>query len=131
MKYVFYCIVAFIAVSCINLGNSEYYESYKGQVEISHVNIPDTIEAYSFVQIDAVAQAYNGCWSDLGFLLTKNSTFEYKLEAFGDFLSHGNCPDQMVYSDSTINLQLTQQGLYRFYVYMNPDSTLIDTLIVK
>jgi hypothetical protein len=124
-------IIVMVAASCLNMGKNEYYVRFSGPVEISHVVIPDTVENNSYFHIVANAQAHNGCWSNLTFLLNKTSSFEYTLQAFGLYESTGSCTDIMVYGDTSIVFQPTAAGLYRFYITKSETETEIDTLIVK
>jgi hypothetical protein len=130
LKAVIFLVVVIVAVSCLSNGN-EYYVRYTGPVEISHAVIPDTVANMSYIHIEAIAQAYNGCWSNLNFLLNKTSTFEYTLQAFGVYESNGSCTDIMVYGDTSIVFQPTTTGLYKFYVTKSDTETEIDTMIVK
>ena len=124
-------IIALSLVSCLNMGKNDYYVRLTGPVEISHVVIPDTVTNNTYVQIAANAQAHNGCWSNLNFLLNKTGNFEYTIQAFGTYESNGSCTDVMVYGDTSIVFLPTATGLYKFYVTKNESVTEIDTMIVK
>jgi len=124
-------IIVFLLVSCLKMGSSEYYVRFTGYVEISHATIPDTVNNMSVTHITATAKASNGCWRNLSFLLTKNSDFEYSLQAFGLYESTGTCPQNMVYQDTSIMFQPKDTGLYKFYVAKGENLTEIDTMIVR
>jgi hypothetical protein len=130
LRTVILLIAMIAAVSCLNSSN-EYYVRFSGPVEISHVSIPDTVDNNSYFSIMANAQAHNGCWSNINFLLNKTSNFEYTIQAFGIYESNGSCTDIMVYGDTSIVFQPTATGLYKFYVTKSDTLTEIDTLIVK
>ncbi len=131
MKPVIYIAIALLSLSCLKLSKNEYYIRMTGLVEIIHTEVPDTVDNMSFAQIKATAQATDGCWSDLNFMLIKNSDFEYSLQAFGVYESYGTCPTGMVYSDTTINVQPSLSGLYKFYIYKGPNEVEVDTMIVR
>ena len=124
-------IIALIAISCLKMGQNDYYVRLTGNVEIVSSFIPDTVNNLDTVHISAVAEAYDACWSDLNFLLTNTSGTEYTLQAFGTYESYGDCPEMLIRADTTIALQVTHAGLYRFHIYKGPSEVLIDTLIVK
>lgn len=131
MKPFIYIILAFLSVSCWKLNQDENYVRLTGSVEISHTQIPDTVDNMGFAQIKAQARAINGCWSNLNFLLTRTDEFDYSLQAFGIYESYGTCPDVMVYGDTIITIQPTRAGLYKFYIYKGPNDVDIDTMIVR
>ena len=131
MKLFIYVLIAIMSLSCSKIFKNDFYMIMTGPVEISHAEIPDTIDNMAFAQIKANAQAPDGCWRNLNFVLTKTAEYEYSLQAFGVFESFGTCPNIMVYGDTTISLQLTQSGLYKFYVSKNPNDFEIDTMIVR
>lgn len=130
MKIILFIIIAFFAVSCLKSGENSYYVRTSGRVEIIQSDVPDTAINMQFAEIKALAKETNGCWSNLNFVLTKNSDFEYSLEAFGTFESYGTCPDVMVYGDTTIAFKPTQTGLYKFFILKSQDVTVTDTMIV-
>jgi hypothetical protein len=125
-----FLIVAFAAFSCLSK-SSEYYVRFTGPVEITHVVIPDTVDVNSYNQLVANAQANNGCWSNLNFMLNKTGNFEYTIQAFGIYESTGSCTDVKVNADTSIIFQPTAAGLYKFYVTKSENVTEIDTMIVK
>jgi hypothetical protein len=124
-------VLVVLLVSCIKMGSNEYYVRFTGAVEISNAIIPDTVTNMSVAHIIASAKGYNGCWRDLGFLLTKNSDFEYSLQAFGLYESNGTCPSVVVHEDTSIAFQPKDTGLYKFYVMKGENQTEIDTMIVR
>lgn len=130
MKTILFLFIAFFAVSCIKSGENGYYIRTSGRVEIIQSDVPDTVINMQFTEIKASAKETNGCWSNLNFVLTKNSDFEYSLEAFGIFESYGTCPDIMVYGDTTIAFKPTQTGLYKFNIFKTQNVTVTDTMIV-
>lgn len=130
MKYTILLILAISVVSCFT-GKNDYYVRYSGPVLISHVVMPDTVENLSNSQIVVNAEAHNGCWSNLNIQLTKNSSFDYSLEAFGIYESNGSCPDIMVYGDSTFVFHPTAAGTYKFHVTKDYNVIEIDTIIVR
>ena len=130
MKTILFLIIAFFAVSCLKSGENSYYVRTSGRVEIIQSDVPDTAINMQFTEIKARAKETNGCWSNLNFVLTKNSDFEYSLEAFGTFESYGACPDVMVYGDTIIAFKPTQTGLYKFNILKSQNVTVTDTMIV-
>ena len=131
MKQFIFAIIALLIAACSNLNKNEYYVRMTSAVEISHIEVPDTVDNNVAALIKAKAQAYDACWSNLTFLLTKNSDFEYSLQAFGLYESYGSCPQTTVYGDTTITFQPPQLGLYKFYIYKGPNDVEVDTMIVR
>jgi hypothetical protein len=131
MKNFIFIVIAFLSFSCMNLNKNEYFVSFTGQVEITHTVIPDTIDNAGSAEILAWSQAPDGCWTNLGFLLTKNNDFEYTLEAYGLYQSTGVCPSGIVYGDTAITLHPEQSGLYKFNIIKGPYTIEIDTMIVR
>jgi hypothetical protein len=131
LKILILLIVAAAGISCLNMKKSEYYISFTGPVEITHVIIPDTAVNMSNINIKVHSEASDGCWRNLNFLLNKTSDFEYTLEAFGSYESTGTCPPGVVYGDTTIDFQPKAAGLYKFHVTKSQYVTEIDTMIVK
>jgi hypothetical protein len=123
-------VMAILTVSCFNMGKDQYYMKMTGAVEISYASIPDTVAKLDTARIVVKAQAFDACWSNLRFVLSLNAPMEYNLQAIGTYESYGNCPEMMVYGDSTIAFVPAQPGLYKFYVYKGPNITETDTLIV-
>jgi hypothetical protein len=131
MKPVIFTILALLSFACMNLNKSDYYVRMTSEVEISHAMIPDTVDNNAPAIITAQAQAHDACWSNLTFLLTKISDFEYALQAFGIYESYGDCSQVMVYGDTTLTFQPTKIGLYKFNIYKGPDDIEVDTMIVR
>ena len=117
--------------SCLEPGNNSYYIRTTGKVPIIQTDIPDSVIVNQFSELKARAEEENACWSNLNFVLTKRSDFEYSLEAFGVFESDGNCPTLKVTADTAIAFKPVKAGLYRFHVSKNPEETEIDTMIVS
>ena len=124
-------VLSLLMISCFKLGKDQYYIKMTGAVEISHVEIPDTVISGNYALIKATAQAYDACWSNLTFKLDSTTNHEYTLQAMGTYESYGSCQSLMVYGDTAISLKMTKPGLYKFYTYMNPETTQIDTMIVR
>ena len=122
-------VIAFI--SCIDLGKSQYYMKITGSVDITSIHMPDTVNVNGTAPIALRAEAYESCWSDLRFSLTKNTDFEYSVQAYGTYESYGNCTNAVVTGDSTLSFKPTKAGLYKFSFLKDSQSTEIDTLIVK
>jgi hypothetical protein len=134
MKPILYTVAVFILLavfSCIKIGKNDYYISTTGNVEIVNYHIPDTANNNEVIQISAVAQAYNQCWSNINFQLTKTNDYEYILQALGTYVSYGSCADGLVTGDTVIPFTVTHTGLYKFQVYKGPYDIETDTLIVK
>ena len=133
MKTILFFLIVLTAYSCMNLKDAKNYIRTTGQVQITHVQIPDTVSNMDTVQISAAAQAPNLCWSNIYFQLSKNIEFdnEYCLQAFGTYESYGSCPTGMVYGDTIISFQPQKTGIYIFFTDKNQQETEIDTLIVK
>jgi hypothetical protein len=130
MKIVVYIVISLIAISCLKKGENGYYIRTTGRVEITHVVIPDTVTNNQYTEIMAWAEASNGCWSDLNFILTKTDDFEYSLEAYGIFESTGYCEDIIVLGDSTIVFKPTVAGKYLFKVTKSETEIETDTMNV-
>jgi hypothetical protein len=131
MKPALFMIIALLSFSCLKSNKNDYYIKVTSQVEIVHAEIPDTVVNNSAALIKANAQAPDGCWSNLRFLLSKSNDFEYTLEAYGIYESYGTCPEITVYGDTTISFLPTKIGLYKFYVFKSPNDIEIDTMIVN
>jgi hypothetical protein len=131
IKAAIFGIIALLSVSCLKMNKNEYYIRMTSAVEIGIAQVPDTVDNNAAALITARAQAYDACWSNLTFLLTKNSDFEYSLQAFGLYESYGNCPQAIIYGDTTITFQPTQIGLYKFHIYKGPNNIETDTMIVR
>jgi hypothetical protein len=129
--YTIAVLIIFTALSCLKIGKNEYYLRMTGNVEIISHHIPDTVNMNDVVQISAVGQAYDACWSDINFLLTKTNDYEYTLQAFGTYESYGVCPEALVSGDTVITITAAHTGLYKFHVYKGPNDIETDTLIVK
>jgi hypothetical protein len=131
LLYTVALVIAITAFSCLKSGQNDYYIRTTGNVQIVNAFIPDTVNNMEIAEISATAEAYDACWSNLNFLLTKSSEFEYTLQAFGIYESYGDCPSLIVRADTTIALQVVHTGLYKFHIYKGPNDTETDTLIVK
>jgi uncharacterized protein YxeA len=131
IKSAIYVVLAFLAVSCLNMGSDKYYVNFTGPVEIAHATIPDSATVMSVSHILVTAKASDGCWSNLKFTLTKERSFEYSVEAFGTYESTGTCPPGMVTADTSIVFQPAETGLYKFYIIKGQYDTEIDTMIVR
>ena len=129
MKTIFGLFLLFALNACSFEQN--YYVKKVDYVNISSVSMPDTVLVSEKVEINAQAEANNGCWSNLYFVLSKYDNFNYNLEAFGTFQSQGFCAEMMVYKDSVIEFKPTAQGIYYFHITQVPLKVNIDTLIVK
>jgi hypothetical protein len=130
MKLNFLLSLLLLATAC-NPFKDEYYVRTTSQCDIIHYQLPDTIALPDSAQISAVAQAGSACWSNLGFLLSKTTDFEYYLQAFGVYESYGSCPEVIITADSVIKWKPTQTGLYKFHVFKTPYEVETDTIIVK
>lgn len=131
MKQVIFIFIVLLALSCVKLGNNEYFIHATVEVEIIHSIIPDTVDNNSPAHIIASAKAPDQCWSNLNFILTKDNEFEYSLKAYGLYESYGTCAPGVIYNDSTILFQPTKTGLYKFNIFKAPDNIDIDTMIVR
>lgn len=130
MKTIIFFVIALAAISCLKQGENKYYIKTTGRAEITQVDIPETASNNQPTPIMVRAEGSNGCWRDLNFKLTKNSDFDYLLEAFGTYESTGTCPDVKVYGDTTISFKPTKAGLYIFHVLKSQDETEVDSMIV-
>jgi hypothetical protein len=133
MKPILFAIISVLAISllsCLNLGNDQYYVKFTTSVEIKNIYIPDSINLKDTARITAVAQAYNKCFSNLRFDIGKIDDFNYNLGAYAQYESYGTCAPEMVYSDTTILFIPGKKGTYIFNIYKTADSTLVDTLRV-
>jgi hypothetical protein len=130
MKTFVYFVIALLAVSCLKTGENTYYIRTSGRVPIIQATIPDSATINQTVQLSARAEASNKCWSNLNFVLTKKTNFEYSLEAFGTFESTGLCEEIKVYGDSTIEFKPTLTGKYIFKVTKSETEIQSDTMNV-
>lgn len=130
LRTAMFLLVSVAIFSCLKSSN-EYYVRFTGPVEIIHVVIPDTVDVNSYNQLLVNAQANNGCWSNLNFLLNKTGNFEYTIQAFGMYESSGSCSDVKVNADTSLIFQPTASGLYKFYVTKSENVTETDTMIVR
>jgi hypothetical protein len=130
MKTFIFFAIAMLALSCLKEGGNSYYIRTTGRVEITQVNIPDTTTNNQFADIDAIAEAPNGCWNNINVILTKINDYKYSIEAFGVFESIGYCEAVKVYEDTTIAFKPTQTGTYKFEVTKNQNETVIDSMVV-
>jgi hypothetical protein len=131
MKPITFFILALIAFSCMKSEQNSYYIKTAGRVGIKFAEIPETAKVNQDTVLRARAEESNGCWSNLNFVLTKESDFEYTLEAFGLFESTGYCEDILVYADTVIPFKPTITGTYIFQVLKNQTLTEADTMIVS
>lgn len=130
MKTIVYLVIALLLISCLKTGENSYYVRTTGRVKITQAYIPDTVTINQYAEIEARAEASNGCWSNINFILSKRTDFEYSLEAFGVFESTGSCEDIMVFGDSTIAFKPTIPGQYIFQVTKDETEIEIDTMNV-
>jgi hypothetical protein len=130
MRIVVYLVISLIAISCLKKGENGYYIRTTGRVEIKQVVIPDTVTNNQYTEIMAWAEASNGCWRDLNFILTKTDDFDYSLDAYGIFESTGYCADIKVLGDSTIVFKPTVAGKYIFKVTKGATEIETDTMNV-
>jgi len=132
MKTLFYFILlclTCLTISCISTDG--FYINTTDYVNIIEVSIPDTVNNLQDAQIRAKAMAPNGCWSNLNFVFSKNTGFEYSLIAIGNYETQGTCPEVIVYKDTIINFKPTNTGIYKFFITKTPYDISIDTMIVK
>ena len=130
MKTFLYIGIALLAASCLKPGENTYYIMTSGRVPIIQADIPETATTNELTEIKARAEETNGCWSNLNFKLTRNSDFDYSLEAFGVFESYGSCEDVKVYGDTTIAFKPEKTGTYIFHITKNENETVSDSMIV-
>lgn len=116
-------------VSCTDV--ADRYVKKLEIVDIVQTVIPNTTSYLEDLQIQAKAQAYNGCWSNLYVELKKTKEFEYTLKAYGTYESFGVCPELLVTKDTVFNFQPTQKGTYFFHISRMANYVDIDTLIVE
>lgn len=96
--------------------------------------IPDTVAGGETVEITVKAAATSLCWSDLYVELKENEMFKYSIQSYGTFTCcEGGCvcPAAMLYKDTTVSFQPTQQGMYFFSVSETKNRVVVDTMIVK
>jgi hypothetical protein len=129
MKLVLFSSILILIISC-KAKDEKYYQN-TDIIEISNYSIPDSTIVFDTIQIKAHAQEPNGCWSNLNFVLSRDSDFYYKLKAYGTYASTGICPTVMVYKDTTISFIPVKTGKYLFYVMKSQTKISIDTLLVK
>jgi hypothetical protein len=130
MKTLVYFAIALLTVSCLKTGENTYYIRTTGRVEIKQAYIPDTAIVNQTIDLEARAEASNACWSNLSFVLTKKTNFEYSLDAFGTFESTGYCEPLKVNGDTTIAFKPTLTGQYIFKITKSETETVSDTLNV-
>jgi hypothetical protein len=130
MKHILILIFLCFIFSC---DDDDYSRITMVGIENERV-VPDTAENMESVQIKIKASAGSLCWSDLYVELRELDTFEYSIKAFGTFTCHKGgcaCPDMMVYKDTIIYFQPTQEGLYLFSISETKNKVDIDTMIVQ
>lgn len=128
MKIHILLIIILLSLSC---SRDDNYVKGIGRVGFREVIIPDTVTGLDNVQIFTIAEATDGCWSNLYLELKKIKEFEYSIKAFGTYESSGACICRMVYSDSVINFQPNQRGIYLFKISQLPYRVVIDTMVVE
>lgn len=128
MKIIVFLLLVCLIVSCKDPG--DHYVKRFDRVNISKTSIPDTAINQKYLQIRAMAQADNGCWSNLYFELKKTKDFEYTLKAYGTFESFGTCSDRVVTRDTVINFLPRQTGTYRFLMSTQSGKTEKDSIVV-
>jgi hypothetical protein len=128
MKILIFLLLACLIVSCED--PADRYVKRFDRVDISKTAIPDTVINQKYMQIRAMAQADNGCWSHLYFELKKTKDFEYTLAAYGTFESFGKCSDKIVTEDTVIYFLPKQTGTYHFLISTQPGKTEKDSVVV-
>lgn len=128
MKIIVFLLLVCCIVSCKDPG--DHYVKRFDRVDISKTSIPDTAINQKYLQIRAMAQADNDCWSHLYFELRKTKDFDYTLAAYGTFESFGTCSDKVVTADTVINFLPKQSGTYLFHISQKPGIENTDTVVV-
>lgn len=113
------------------MNDNDYYVKRTDYVRITEVNIPDSSIVLDTIQIEAFAEADNGCWRDLTFAFDSIADTTYTLAAYGIYESEGTCPEVIVTTDTVIDFIPREVGTYLFYVARNSYQSTIDTLIVS
>ncbi len=130
MRSILYSLsLIFLLTSCMN--DDDYYVKRTDYVPITEVNIPDSSVVSDTIQIEAVAEADNGCWRNLTFAFDSIADTTYTLSAYGIYESEGTCPEVIVTADTIIDFIPQTVGKYLFYVARNSYQSTIDTLIVS
>ena len=124
--YILLFIVLIGIISCSKDDNKRRI----GTVQISEVLFPSDIEAEEDFTITVIAEANNGCWSNLFVKLDTIDNKHFKLSAFGAFSGSSVCPDVMVYADTTFYLKF-REGEYYFQTFKTANTIQYDTLYVK
>ena len=125
--FLFLLLVGMIA-GCKNPAD-QYVKRFE-MVDISKIQIPDTVVNQGIAFIRAKAQGDNDCWSHMYFEMKKTKDFEYTLKAYGTFESFGVCSGGMVYKDSTFTFEPEVAGTYRILISRIPLATQIDSIVV-
>ena len=130
MKVVITLLILFSFISCKDNNITDIEKI--GMVDIYKSVIPDTSNINTSVGIKTYAVAYNGCWNNLYFELTKINDFEYSLKAFGTLSMNSiACPDVLVYKDTTIVFTPIAVGIYKFHISKMNTEVVIDTMVVR
>lgn len=130
MKTVAFFIIALLALSCLKQGQNSYYIKTTAQIGITHAVIPDSGIVNHDVDLRAGTEQSNSCWSNLSFVLTKISDYEYSLDAFGVYESTGTCEDIKVYGDTTIAFKPDKAGIFVFKISKSETEVQSDTMYV-
>lgn len=131
MKHILFFILAALTISCIKLRDNSYFVSTVENIGVSQYILPDTTINQQVAHITARSEQYTDCWSNLYFELTKDSEYEYSLNAYGHFITTGTCLEKKIYGDTTISFTPPKPGLYKFNIIKGYNNVVIDTMIVK
>jgi hypothetical protein len=131
MKRILFLILAVLTVSCLKLKDNSYFISTIENIGVKQYLLPDTTILQEVAHITAISEQYSDCWSNLYFELTRESDFEYSLNAYGHFITTGTCLEKKINGDTTISFTPTKAGLYKFNIVKGYNNVVIDTMIVK
>lgn len=129
MKLIIYISLIFSVVSCTN--DTETFYSVSDIVEITQLNIPDTVRNQDSVQISGTAIASDNCWRTVFFKLNKYDNFEFTLKAYALADNDGTCPMVTIREDTVIYINTTKKGKYIFYVTRKLPDMEVDTMVVE
>lgn len=125
--YLFFLLVCLMV--CCKDPADQYVKRFD-RVDITKISIPDTAINQQRLWIRAMAQADNGCWSNLYFELKKTKEFEYTLTAYGTYESFGKCSTKIVTQDTVISFLPKQTGTYHFLIARESDKTEKDSVVI-
>ncbi|MFH1119453.1 MAG: hypothetical protein V1775_06485 [Bacteroidota bacterium] len=126
-----FLLITLLIASCDPNGGS--YEKYTGYVNIVETIIPDSAFSGEEIPVHIVANAPNGCWSDLTITVGKSVLADtlYGIYATGNYESYnGLCTEILIVKDTTYLFKPDTAGTYVFVSYSASLVPCYDTISV-